>query len=88
MNTSIFQVEQPENSQTQKVNIFVYSPYFQKNIPVCISDIKTLEAYAEAASELRDSIPNSCEMYHMWEAFAQACLETLDSMRGRGNDIY
>lgn len=65
----------------------VYSPYLQRCIFVCVPDIETLETYAITAGKVRNSIPDACEMWHVWDAFTDAFLVTLDEERRRENAI-
>ena len=65
----------------------VYIPYLKRNITVTAKDATELEEYAKSAGELRDSIPDDCEKWHEWDGIAQACLETLDSLRRRENAV-
>ena len=65
----------------------VYIPYLKRNITVTAKDATELEEYAKVAGELRDSIPDDCEKWHEWDGVAQACLETLDSLRRYDNEV-
>lgn len=65
----------------------VYIPYLKRNITVTAKDATELEEYAKSAGEPRDSIPDDCEKWHEWDGIAQACLETLDSLRRCENAV-
>lgn len=65
----------------------VYIPYLERNITVTDKDATELEEYAKLAGELRDSILDDCEKWHEWDGVAQACLETLDSLRRCDNEV-
>lgn len=66
----------------------VYIPYLQKYITVTAKSVAELEECAKLAGERRDSILDSdCLEWHEWDGVAQACLETLDSLRRCDNAI-